>query len=292
MTNPKEIMKNKISEEARNDRTLRNEYEQYFYSVFKGKMCFSKILENNEPTPDFRVILNGKEFITEVKGLDPIYDFTCDTFTKICNELKKEELIKNFVLEVTPFNLHIEDKETIEESLKKIIPSLDDSRDSICFEIKTKRTTYLFKLEKRDFPNGTSFSSGTYYKETSNLRNAMRSNKQYEKIDFLTLINLNRENEGDRLIEEILTPDSWAFIGKENKISVISVFKNNIFNRHKNIKFVLVLDPISNTAYIILSPYQVSDFEPTEMYHLILVLKSVGFRVKLNTIKLEWVEYD
>jgi len=96
--------------------------------------------------------------------------------------------------------------------LKRIIPDLDSSKNNFCFCLKTDRTTYSFKLKK-----GNGSPSGTYYKKISNLIKDMRLNRQYEKIDFLTLINLNQEIDENRLIEEILNPCSWFYPGRKTK---------------------------------------------------------------------------
>lgn len=278
----------KITDEAKDDETLVNDYEKFFYSIFQGKIKLSKIREEKYPTPDFKFEFFGEEYITEVKGLDPIYEDAGDVFREICEEINRKDLLTDYSLHVEPVNIHVkEDKEIVEEKLKENLKGIKPGQQNINFQIKTKRTSYEFKLEKDD----KNILFGAYYKEVSNLKYALRGNKQYEKIDFLTLINLNQENDKDRFKEEVFNLKGSIVVIIPNESINIDVFEENIFHRHNNIKFVLVLDLVTDFAYVMTTPFQkmTAHFE-IFLHYLILILKSAEFKVRINTIKLDWMD--
>ena len=280
----------KLSSEAKQNNNLRNVYERYFFSIFQKSTKISKIPEGTDPTPDFKIILNGKEFIAEVKGLDPIYEHAWEIFEEVCKEMGRRDLIEKFALDVTPFNIHRDDIEKVKDGLKERLKEFLDEgikNDNILFQIDANIRTYTFKIIKLERERG--FSIGEYMKEISNLRNVLRGNEQYERIHFLTLINLNPENDKDRFIEEVLHSKTWA-LPNGNRHKTIQLLTYNIFNSYPNILFILFIDPNIEAAFIIISPCLKEDIS-CEIYHLVHILRSEGLKVYLNSVSTEWVEF-
>jgi len=279
------ILEKKITNESRQDRNLRNIYEQYFYSLVKGKLQISKILENNDPTPDFKITIGDKSYITEVKGLDPIYEKTWNLFIEVCASNHREELCDSYELDVSPWEIHREDKETVREELSKIISKIDLPRDNINFQIQGRVNTYTFSLKRRNLPKGLRIAHGKGGKVTSNLRNKLFSN-QYEKIDFLSFINMNQEIDENKILTEVFNGKIILF-DNEEKISVINPF---FFGRYKQIRLLLMIDPIKEECYFIPSPCCNKNDISRLLYSLVNTLKSSNFKIKIVSLNYKWVE--
>ena len=86
--------------------------EQYVECLFK-EMAITKLPEGEEASPDFKVVVNGEEFVLEVKTVSNLYK----SFDQLLWEIAQEEndqtlskkartLFKNNDLDVTPFEIH------------------------------------------------------------------------------------------------------------------------------------------------------------------------------------------
>jgi hypothetical protein len=299
-------MNERITEDARSNKNLKTVGEKYFFSIFSkfiGAQEIEKIPEGKSSSPDFRLRINSKEFLTEIKDLEDIYgEDVVSIFSEICREIGRTDISESFILWAEPCNIHRKYIGTFREKLREILKSVNtDSKTEFNIDVPYDGKTCKVKLEKKDAPHPCAIAGGTLRNECSNLVNRLRvddnykSAAQYRQIDFLTLINFNREiGEGD-LLRKLFGGTSISF----GHVAVNLGFRDDsFFHKYDNIKFVLVLCPAINEvppidkAYIVLAPYATEKFGSLELSGLMGNLRQSGFKVKVSSLDLKWVNFD
>lgn len=312
---PYKLLNEKITKEAKEEGKLKDDYEKYFYSLFQGKLGCKKIpLRKNHSTPDFEIVIDkNKKFITEVKGLDPIYQ---DIHSLVCEICKTERNIcRDYKIGCSSYQIHRDDKVT--DEIKSVIneklrnPDNQLPSTSIIKGHLIKKgcpnNEYNLTVERRERKGIRLDGPYRCAKVTSNLRSVLYCEdhrEQYEQIDFLTLINLNQEIVKDDLILNTFggsVEEGDSSNAPRNAFGVIDTSKfvhttpDEFFSQYEKMKLILFLDPLKNGAYII--PRFCENEEcANEQSSLIFalsyyILKPNNFKIEVLCFKPEWLEY-
>jgi len=242
--------------------------------------------------PDFKIKLSGECLQTELKGLDNIYTDLSKLFEKTCIAQGRKDLLDNYNLDVNQLNVHRNDFHYVKKGLEKKIRELpeDVSEETVKFSVDK----YHFVLTKRT--SKLPVYAGALRGIGSNLINNLnvRDPRQYQKIYFLSFVNLNDEldNYFKDYLNIIFDIADYAYSPK-TCISMIS--SSNIFNSFTNIKFILIISPKIESSFVIMSPYLTTRDINSNLcgiiYHLANILKKEGYAVYISSLEINFKEY-
>ena len=282
--------------------------EQYVKCLFR-EMGITKLPQGEKPSPDFKILVNGKELILEVKTISNLYE----PFVRLLREIAEEEndqtfsskvktLFKNYDLDITPFDVHREHKRELKKELKRVIRAMKLPVEKVHFVIKCKMETYELSIRNA---KGAPFAGGWEPDETKTLDNVISKNKeQIGSSDILLIILLNRTIEQDELLDFFYNqiPLSLQLIQEmrvhsQNSIPQISQYRyeQTIWGRKfedeegevhtvdERLKCVIVLRPSSKTCLIFPSIKHFEKFSAPEYLDLRLLLQTKGFKCKWAT---------
>jgi len=173
--------------------------EQYIECIFK-ELNIQKIEADTKPTPDFRMSINGKQYIMEVKSVSNLYKTFWGLVEKICEGQKKSikdlamTIYENYDVSLTPFEIHEEDYTAFEDKILSVIKEFDLKKTSIKTEIKCSKANYKIEIKKKRKKIKGIYSTGSGWlpKEANTLANFISKKKQQiGKCDILSIILLN-----------------------------------------------------------------------------------------------------
>lgn len=122
--------------------------EQYVECLFK-ETGITKLEERGKPYPDYRILINGKEFLLEATAVSNLYE----DFLRLLYETAKEENNQTFLEKakllhdtydfyITPAEIHREDEREFKAELKGIIKDIQLSlHNKTDFQIRCKIRT-------------------------------------------------------------------------------------------------------------------------------------------------------
>ncbi len=282
--------------------------EQYVECLFR-EMGITKLPQGKKPSPDFKILVNGKELILEVKTISNLYE----PFVRLLREIAEEEndqtfsskvktLFKNYDLDITPFDVHREHKRELKKELKRVIRAMKLPVEKVHFVIKCKMETYELSIRNA---KGAPFAGGWEPDETKTLDNVISKNKeQIGSSDILLIILLNRTIEQDELLDFFYNQISLSLqliqemrVHSQNSIPQISQYRyeQTIWGRKfedeegkvhtvdERLKCVVVLRPSSKTSLIFPSIKHFEKFSAPEYLDLRLLLQTKGFKCKWAT---------
>jgi len=125
--------------------------EQYVKCLFR-EMGITKLPQGEKPSPDFKIFVNGKELILEVKTISNLYK----PFVQLLREIAEEEKDQTFsnkakTLSIkyddfTPFEVHREDERKFKEELKERIKTMKLPVEKTEIVIKCKMKSYKLSV--------------------------------------------------------------------------------------------------------------------------------------------------
>lgn len=286
--------------------------EQYVKCLFR-EMGITKLPQGEKPSPDFKILVNGKELILEVKTISNLYE----PFVRLLREIAEKEndqtfsrkveiLRKNYDFDVTPFEVHREDERKFKKELEEIIKAMKLPAEKTEIVIECKMKTYRLSIRPTKHKvGGIHFVGGWLPDETKTLDNVISKNKeQIGSSDILLIILLNRTIEQNELLDFFYNqiPLSLQLIQEmrvhsQNSIPQISQYRyeQTIWGRKfedeegevhtvdERLKCVIVLRPSSKTCLVFPSIKHFEKFSAPEYLDLRLLLQTKGFKCKWAT---------
>lgn len=267
--------------------------EQYVECLFR-EMGITKLPEGKKPSPDYKILVNGKEFILEAKTVSHLYK----PFVRLLREIAEEENDQTFSNKAktlstkyddfTPFEVHREDERKFKEELKERIKTMKLPVEKTEIVIKCKMKSYKLSVSPVR-GDGAHFLGGWEPDETRTLDNVIRKNvKQIGHSDILLIILLNRSIEEDEL---------WDFFYGWKKLSLPLIkgtqYEQTIWGRRfkdeecnvrtigERLKCVIIIRPYFNTSLIFLPIKHFETFSAPEYADLKSILEAKRFKCAL-----------
>lgn len=282
--------------------------EQYVKCFFCNRKI-TKLKETDEVSPDFKILIDGKEFKLEVKTVSNLYKNPLLLIDEIYREEKNKRIKKlinyirkNSTICITPFEIHKEDELKIKEDIKKLFNRIKIDDKKIKEKICSKNREYIISIYKGNKKvKGLDWViSGFPPDETKTLNNII--SKKVEQIgnsDILCIVLLNGSITKSDLIQFFYEPIKLSYLKIENSDSVnIPIdytiqyknkktvwdyeFKNKENKIHKieeNLKCIIVIYPSSEQTLIFPSIHFFENFSSIAYHYLVSLFEENGFDV-------------
>jgi len=283
--------------------------EQYIKCLFKDT-SITKLPQRNKPTPDFKVNINGKEFLLEVKTVSNLYKSPLQLLFEITEGEKNNQtsnklknLLENYDFSVDPFEIHREDERKFKEELKKKFKDIRLPTERFTFKVKGKLKEYKISIKPKNKKIEGPFSVfiGWSPNKTKTLSNIVyKKFKQIGGCDILAIILLNKTIDRDDLIDFFYRQIELSLqlvheISKNPSIPTIiqyqyrqtiwgSKFKDEqgrFHNMDERLKCVIVIYPYLKTSLIFPSIKYFENFSAPEYLYLKTILEA-------NKLKCVW----
>jgi len=299
--------------------------EQYIKCLFR-ETDITKLAEGQKPSPDFKILINGKEFLLEVKAVSNLYK---NLFQLLCEAVEEENnhtfskkatfLFKNHNFGVTPAEIHREDEREFKEKLKEIIKEIQlPLHSKTDFQIKCKLKTYALSISRtEDQVKGAHIVVGWLPEETNSLGNIVHNKRrQIGSSDILLVILLNKTIDQDDLLDFFYRPIDLALLSSDEiseKVSIPTVtqyqyeqtiwgqkFKDEqgqLYTVDERLKCVIIIYPSSKTSLIFPSIKHFENFSAPEYFYLGKFLEGKGFKCcwathEVNLVKCGNIELE
>lgn len=286
--------------------------EQYVECLFR-ETGITKLPQREKASPDFKIVVNSREFILEVKTVSNLYK----SFDQLLWETAEEEndhtfqkkaktLFERYDFDINPFEVHREDERKFKKELRGIIRAMKLPREKIDFVIECKLKSYRLSIRSaKHVVKGAHFAGGFLPDETKSLDNFISKNKKkLGSSDILLIILLNRSIDQDDLLDFFYRQTGLALQSiqeirdhSQNPIPQISQYQyeQTIWGRKfedkdgklhtldERLKCVIVMRPSSKTSVIFPSIKHFENFSASEYAYLRVFLKAKGFKCRWAT---------
>lgn len=257
--------------------------EQYVQCIFKEANISRLSLRKKEPSPDFKIPINGKEFLLEVKIVRDLYKNVYQLLYELARRedrqplyRKLESLVRNYEIKLSPSQIHYQDEQKLKNKLRKFIGKIHlpfQDRISRSFECPLNSYLILISPSKFKLPSVVWPPEGT-----TTLGNIIsRKRRQIGNSDILAVSLINDE------IEESLLRDFFYSGGAEDNSIWNLKFKTedeSLTAIREKLKCILVISPLPRKIFIFSSPKRFSDFGKQEYEYLKRYLQARKFRVR------------
>jgi hypothetical protein len=283
--------------------------EQYIMCLF-DEANITKLSAKKIPSPDFKICINGKDFLLETKIIRNLYKNIYHLIHEIARRGRKtiskkiKTLSNNYNFNINPFEIHIKDEKRVKKELRKIINEIYlPLDDTVSFSIKCKSKNYILSIESIK-NEGMKFPIDWLTEETTSLWNLLsKKREQIGNSDILSIVLTNSQINYIDLMDFFypqvkLSLDTIEGINKNNRISQYNYdrsiwrlkFKNNqgdFSTVDEKLKCIIVIFPSNKKALIFTSIKHFDNFSRDEYIYLKELLENKGFRLIWTTHEAE-----
>lgn len=259
--------------------------EQYVECIFKDTDIKRSSLSKKRPSPDFKICINGKEFLLETKIVKNLYQDIYQLLYEIVQWEKRydifkkvEALVRNCKLNYQPAKIRYQDKFKLKNKLRRIIKKINLPLDGkIEYKLKGRLRTYTLSLEplknkNQEIINTIEWPPGV----TISLENIIfRKKRQIASSDILVIILLDNRISHTELLEFFYAQNNydksiWALKFRDEKGGLSTI--------DEKLKCIIVIYPVYKTCLIFPSHKYFEDFSDTEYFYLKRYLEGKDFK--------------